>query len=345
MTEPVLRERGRSGLGCMLSDTLGVAMVNQIGRHFWRAAAEGPLSVLIYHRVLPEPDPVIPDEITVKEFRHDMQLLADRFNVLSLHEGLRRLREGTLPPFAVCLTFDDGYRDNCTIALPVLQELGLSATFFVATAYLDGGRMWNDTLQACIRFWPRDTLDLSDWGVPVLPMASIADRRKTWTTLFRWMRRIGAQGRDEMLGRLVGQVDTALPTDLMMTSEHVKALAAAGMEVGCHTHSHPILTRIPDAEARKEISESRDTLQSLTQETVRYFAYPNGVPGDDFGPRHVDMVKECGFDAAFSTAWGAAKAGSDPFQLPRFTPWDKTSAGFMLRLLLNRRQDSYVRAI
>ena len=65
------------------------------------------------------------------------------------------------------------------------------------------------------------------------------------------------------------------------------------------------------------------------------FAYPNGKPGEDYLPRDVALVRELGFDAAVSTAWGASGHGSDPFQLQRFTPWDRTKARFGLRLLRN----------
>ncbi len=341
MTEPVARQRGQSGPLTLLLDAVGAPAVTSVGRALWPKAVHGPLSVLIYHRILQQPDPLMPQEITAHEFRHDMRILASQFHVLDLPEGIRRLKDGTLPPFAVCLTFDDGYRDNCTVALPILQELGLPATFFIATDYLERGRMWNDTLLELLRVWPDTPIDLSDWGVPLLPMHSLEQRRRTLATLFRWMRRIGARGRDELLDRLIRERGGALPDDLMMTERHVRELAAAGMGIGCHTQTHPILTRIDNDQVRREIVDSRQQLQDLIQAPVRYFAYPNGVPCDDYNVQHVDIVKSCGFEAAFSTAWGAARPSSDMFQLPRFTPWDKTGARFTLRLLLSRRADEF----
>ena len=341
MTEPFPRARDQLGWKSSVADTFGTPLVTKFSRAFWPDAVKGRLSILIYHRVLAEPDPLLPDEITVDEFRHDMKMLSSRFTVLSLAEGLHRLRDGTLPPFAVCLTFDDGYSDNCTVALPVLQEFGLSATFFIATGYLDGGRMWNDTLLSIIRSWSDDTIDLEDWGIPRMCMRTLEDRRRAWQTMFRWMRRIGFRGRSEMLALLEERLRQSLPDDLMMKSEDVRTLRAAGMEVGCHTETHPILTRIDDGQVRAEIMASRERLQDLIQAPVRYFAYPNGVPRDDYSVQHVAIVRECGFEAAFSTAWGAARPSSDMFQLPRFTPWDKTGAGFALRLILSRRSDDY----
>jgi hypothetical protein len=68
---------------------------------------------------------------------------------------------------------------------------------------------------------------------------------------------------------------------------------------------------------------------------VRCFAYPNGRPHRDYRAEHVALVKKLGFDGAVCTAWGVARHGDDPFQLPRFTPWDRSSTTFLIRLLRN----------
>ena len=140
MTEPSRLEPGGSAIPAMVADALGTKVVATIGRAFFPEAAKDRLSVLIFHRVLAEADPLLPEEMTAALFLKDMQLLRRKFNVLSLSEGLDRLRNGTLPPYSLCLTFDDGYRDNYEVALPILERLGLPATFFVATGFIDGGR-------------------------------------------------------------------------------------------------------------------------------------------------------------------------------------------------------------
>ena len=94
--------------------------------------ARARMAILIFHRVLPEPDPLLPDVPDVSRFRWQMQLLADYFHPLPLDEAAARLTAGDLPPRTVCVTFDDGYRDNLDFALPVLEEVGIPATVFVA---------------------------------------------------------------------------------------------------------------------------------------------------------------------------------------------------------------------
>ncbi len=121
------------------------------------------LSVLVYHRVLSAPDPLRPGEPTVEEFEARMRWLASNYNVMPLIEAVRGVRANRLPKRALSITFDDGYADNHDLALPVLRKLGLPATFFVTTGYLDGGCMFNDVVIEAVRR-ARTELDLRDLG-------------------------------------------------------------------------------------------------------------------------------------------------------------------------------------
>ena len=126
-----------------------------------------------------------------------------------------------------------------------------------------------------------------------------------------------------------------------MTSEQVRALHSAGMEIGAHTVTHPILAEIPLGRARHEMVASRARLEEITAAPVRLFAYPNGSPRRDYYGEHAALARELGFDAAVSAAWGAARAGDDLYQIPRFTPWDRADWRFGLRLAHNAMRSSY----
>jgi peptidoglycan/xylan/chitin deacetylase (PgdA/CDA1 family) len=123
----------------------------------------------------------------------------------------------------------------------------------------------------------------------------------------------------------------------MMRSEQVRALHHAGMQIGAHTVSHPILANLPLEFARNEIQQSKQTLESLIGDRVGLFAYPNGVPGKDFTDQTSALVQELGFDCAVTTGWGVSRLETNVFQLPRFTPWDRTRMRFGLRMLQNLR--------
>ncbi|MDX9839711.1 MAG: polysaccharide deacetylase family protein, partial [Azoarcus sp.] len=110
---------------------------------------------------------------------------------------------------------------------------------------------------------------------------------------------------------------------------------AMDVEIGAHTVNHPILATLDVKAAEQEIAGSRETLEGLLGKRINLFAYPNGKPGQDYLPEHVGLVKRLGFRAAVSTAWGAADCSSDLFQLPRFTPWDRSKYAFFARSFRN----------
>lgn len=306
------------------------------------AGARARLSVLIFHRVLAQPDALFPDETDARRFDEMMGWVKSMFQVLPLDEAAQRLQAGTLPACAAALTFDDGYADNHDQALPILRRHGLPCSFFVATGFLDGGRMWNDTLIESVRACESDTLDLrglldgqgQDLGVHAL--SDIAARRLAVRTLIARIKYLPPQPRAQLVAEIAARSRVQLPDDLMMSSDQVRALHRAGMQIGAHTVSHPILASLDPLDARAEIQQSKNALESLLGERVSLFAYPNGKPGADYLPQqHPAMVRELGFEAAVSTQWGASRKGDDGFQIRRFTPWDRSKLKFGVRMMRN----------
>lgn len=317
-------------------------MIHRATRSVFRfllTAAPQRLSILIYHRVLAEPDPLRAGEPDASTLRWQMETVGRVFNVLPLGEAFSRWRNGSLPSRAAAVTFDDGYADNATVALPVLRELGLPATVFVATGFLNGGRMFNDTVIEAVRRLPAQPFDLAQLGIDGLdgtrPLKGDAERAALISQLLPHFKYADATHRQAMMQRLESLVPASLPDDLMMTDDQVRQLAAAGIDIGAHTVTHPILRTLGDAAAAREIGDSKRRLEEVTGSTVTLFAYPNGKPGDDYGTRDVRLVREAGFRAAVSTCPGVAGPDTDPWQLPRFTPWDRTPGRFLLRMGMN----------
>lgn len=307
------------------------------------AGARARLSVLIFHRVLPEPDPLFPGEMHAARFDAVCGWVRGWFNVLPLDEAARRLAEGTLPARAMAITFDDGYADNQQVAAPILRRHGLTATFFVATGFIDGGRMWNDTVIESIRRTTAGRIDLSDIegleSLGALPLTRATDRRAAIDAVIGRVKYFEPAQRAVAVGGVARAGGAELPDNLMMSSQQVRDLHRQGQRIGAHTVHHPILARIAPAEARDEILRSKRTLEALLDGPVDLFAYPNGKPGQDYAPEHAELVRDLGFKAAVSTAWGAARRGDDVFQLPRFTPWDHSRWRYGARLLANLRDN------
>ncbi|MBK1679290.1 polysaccharide deacetylase family protein [Rhodocyclus tenuis] len=299
------------------------------------------LSILIFHRVLAQPDPLQPHEPDARRFSELLGWLKDWFTILPLDAAIPRLIDGSLPARAAAITFDDGYADNHDVALPLLKAHGLPATFFIATGHLDGGAMWNDRIIESVRTLSADAIRLDDVpGLPAtapvqLPARSLTERRAAIDFLLQQLKYLEPESRLEAVAAIAARNRTQCPGDLMMSSGQVKAMAHAGMGIGAHTATHPILARLDERSARTEVCTSKSFLETLLGEPVRYFAYPNGKPDLDYTARDAAIVRDAGFTAAFSTAWGATRPGDDLFQLPRFTAWDTQRRAFGTRMLRN----------
>jgi peptidoglycan/xylan/chitin deacetylase (PgdA/CDA1 family) len=299
------------------------------------AGSRARLAILIYHRVLAAPDPMMDGEIDAAGFDAHMALLAAEFNVLPLAEACERLSRGALPARAVSITFDDGYANNEEIALPILKRYGLRAAFFVSTGYSAGGMMFNDTIIEALRGAPSGFHDLSALRLGKLEIDDLASRRTAVDRLITALKYRPVAERQRIVERLADIVHARVGTKLMMTPQQIAKLHREGMEIGAHTVTHPILSSIADDQARAEIVQSKRTLEEITGSAVTLFAYPNGKPPADYDGRHVRLVREAGFAAAVSTIPGVAHRDSDFFQLPRFGPWGRDTRRLAMRLLLS----------
>lgn len=299
------------------------------------------LSVLIFHRVLSKPDPLQPDAPAENEFEAKLRWVKEHFNVLPLRAALEGLKQASLPERPLAITFDDGYADNHDLALPVLQALGLPATFFVATGYLDGGTMFNDVIIESVRQARGESLDLSSVGLDAYRITNDHERLAAILEILPRIKNLSGGRRSEISARIAELARASVPSDLMMSREQVARLRQSGMDIGGHTVSHPILASTEDDEAWMEIEAGKRALEEIVGEEVTLFAYPNGRPGVDYLRKHSAMAKEVGFRGAVSTARGVAGIAADPYQIPRFTPWDNSPWRFGLRLGMNLSEVKY----
>jgi peptidoglycan/xylan/chitin deacetylase (PgdA/CDA1 family) len=293
------------------------------------------LSVLLYHRVRAERDPLFPGEVTARDFGQQLDWVCRYFTVLSFGDAINLLKKGKLPARSLVITFDDGYADNASVAWPILQSRGVPATLFVATGFLDAGRMWNDSVIEAIRRVPAGVLDLGPIGLGKYALGDDVSRHNAIRHTLNAFKYLPPSQRCERVDELVRIVGARLPDDLMLSREALRRLAADGMEIGAHTVNHPILALLDDRGAREEIADGRDELESLLRQPITLFAYPNGKPNRDYSLATVNLVRSVGFGAAVSTAWGAARPGDDLFQIPRFTPWDRSERMFAIRMAEN----------
>ena len=293
----------------------------------------GKLLVLTYHQVHSRSQPGYPEIIDRQKFDNQMSVLREYFTPLVLCEAIEKLRSGTLPPCAVSVTFDDGYADNCEVALPILQKWDIPATFFIATGFLDGGRMWNDTVLEVVSKSSESALKLGELGFGHLSLSTSDERMHAAKEIIRTYKHLSFDERMLKVNELESRADVELTSSLMMSSSQVRTLHLAGMEIGAHTVNHPILAKVPLAKAKDEIESGKKYLEDLLKTDVYGFAYPNGNPGVDYVNDHVELVRQMGFSYAVSTARGYASKNTDMFQVPRHGLWDQNKFKLWLRVI------------
>ncbi|MBM4197415.1 MAG: polysaccharide deacetylase family protein [Gammaproteobacteria bacterium] len=323
--------------------SLRSATVRSLERATQFLGASNRLLVLTYHRVSPVPDPLDPETPDRESFRRLMEVLQSDFNVMPLADALRLQGAKRLPPGTVAITFDDGFADNAKEALGVLSSLGLHATFFVSTGYLDGGCMFHTAVIEACRHAPAANWDTGIAELGVLQPGPLPERHALAQQINLKVKYFDRARRMECAERLLASVRQEVPANVMMRSEDVLRLHRAGMHIGSHTRTHPILARQSLEEARNDIVGGKVDLEAIIGEPVRLFAYPNGRPGDDYGPREMMLVREAGFAAAMTTVWGYSDPATDRYEIPRVGSCGNSRWRFSMRLLsarLNERGGS-----
>lgn len=304
-------------------------LLHLIYRNLHRGRREIP--VLIYHRIRDAFDPLRPQEQILEDFVRHMELVAGIFRPLTLCEAVERAAGGELPKDGICITFDDGYKELTTNVLPVFERLGLKGTFFITTGQLEGRPLWTDRVTESLRHG-RGRLDLGAFGLGSFEPVTVEERRHVARTIIEALKKLPRPEREAAVEAVLEGATAGTEMPAMIDEEGIKALWTAGMEIGGHTHNHPILPTVEDAVAVDEIRQNKDILEAITGQPLRGFAYPNGA----YEPRHVEMLQGLGFHYAATTRPGGIGPGTDPFEIRRATPWDASRLKFVARLALMR---------
>lgn len=237
---------------------------------------------------------------------------------VSLGWGLDRLaRRLPLPARAVALSFDDGYADNASIAVPLLERLCLPATFFLTPALLSREMdPWWETLSWAVREARAAHVNI---GGSLAPLGTDAERAQALRRLLLSMKGIPAAERETAIASLVEALEptgSARTDEMFMDWDDARAAVARGIEVGSHTERHPILSEEDPAEQLRDLETARRRLQSELGVDAALLAYPNGGPEDVNGSA-VDAAVRVGHTHGLTTTGGINTPGTDPFSIRR----------------------------
>lgn len=220
------------------------------------------------------------------------------------------------------VTFDDGYRDNFDVALPVLKALGVPATFFLPPAFLQAPRLpWWDHIAYVVNRTEARVLRL-DVPRPIeIDLTRTPRPEAIARVVWAYFDDLGIDERRfraELEDRAGVHVDDErLGRDLFVTWDQARALVAAGMSVGSHSLTHRDLGRLTEDEQRTELVESKRVLEAELGREITTLAYPYGWPGT-YGATTTRLARESGYRAAFTSSIGINKPGAtDPYAISR----------------------------
>jgi peptidoglycan/xylan/chitin deacetylase (PgdA/CDA1 family) len=273
-----------------------------------------------YHGVLPDGyvvrDLFLDGNLVSKQtLRKQIRLLKDQYHVISPGE-FRKWLEGAaeLTSRAVLITCDDGLLNTLTDMLPVLKSEGVPCLFFIlgASTRTHGSRLWYEELYQLLTHETHDS---------VMNARRVAVFRAHWWQAVLEMSGLDPAQREDRIGRLRNRhrqkiVDSFPTRWRLLNSDQLRQLADAGMEIGAHTLSHPVLSACDEGLARREIKESKLELERILGKPVWAFAYPFGNP-ETMGDREVKLAREFGFTCAFVNTGGGMVDRSQPFTLAR----------------------------
>jgi peptidoglycan/xylan/chitin deacetylase (PgdA/CDA1 family) len=293
-----------------------------------------------YHNVR-QPDGTPGLICPIDRFRLQLEYLRrEKIPVLSLREVAKRSMEGqSLPEWAVTLSFDDGLRDGYDNAFPILQKYGFPATFFLVTETFETGRIFDaiKIQQLIARLGARRLME--EFIAPALkggPFAWLLDptivnqaeaaRRAYFLDsedvrfpkilLNRWLPwRLRRELLDEIFIEALGETaEVEISRKLFMTSDEAINLQRAGMEIGAHTHTHPLFGGCSLKEVREEMRTSSDFMKDRFCEFLPLFAWPFG------GTFRPALLEEASL--YFSGAFNFLPTDKTVFPAPPYNPMD-----------------------
>ena len=282
-------------------------------------AVDPPVVVLLYHRIAelrhdPELLAVTPDN-----FRSQLRHLKENFPVVRFEADWARIDRP-----AVAITFDDGYADNALAALPIIEEVGLPATFFITTGTIGSSR----------EFWWHELQDLILERNQLPASFTLQDQRfgRTWPTeseqargafysgIVRVLNEVDTPHRDRLLLQLrIWAGAEAEPSGLhrSLSVAELRHLAGGdGVTVGAHTVTHTRLSALSRDAQREEIMASKRQLEAWIDREVKVFSYPFGRRCE-YDRHSIQLCREAGFTKAAANFPGQAHRWTDPYQIPR----------------------------
>lgn len=276
----------------------GVWLFRKLSR--WR---HGPrVRVLAYHGVNDGPN-YLDLFMDVEKFEEQIVFLKRNYDVIALDHLVDLLRRGERPSRdSVVITLDDGFKDYYETVLPLAVKHQVPMTIFLTTGCLDSGQpTFVYFLILAMERARSGSLDLTDLGLGVYSLDSHSKREWAVSRIDKHSRSLDAAVREKLLDAILARLGLSREDDFfkdrMLTWAEVNKMKGSCVSFGAHSVTHPVLSRIPLDEARREIETSRRRIIEETGVAPRVFAYPYGGRAD-INDDVIKAAQQAGFDAA-----------------------------------------------
>ena len=314
----------------------------------FRLANRGKALIVTYHRFAHGDADI---KTAACAFAEQLDYLTRHYQVVPLSFIAGRLAaRQPLPANVAAITIDDGYSDAYEIAFPLLRRRNLPAAMFVVTEFVDQKRwLWTDKLRYLIAHAAARSiegrLDEHEFCVEFERGDSIFCSADKVNSLLKAIANDEKEAAIERMAAAFGvELPTAPPPEYAsVTWEQVREMSAAGIEIGSHTATHPILTNVGLEHVRRELVESRQRIAAEIGRSVDLFCYPNGDHNEAV-MREVEragyacaVTVECGLNDEHSHALALKRVHAD-YDLPHFIQSTSGFAGVKAALLRSRGQ-------
>ena len=314
----------------------------------FRLASRGKSLILMYHRFSETGEGI---STPAHRFAEQLDYLTQHYRIVPLSEVAGYLQSGKpMPSGLAVITIDDGYRDAYEIAFPILRERKVPATLFVVTDFVDRNCwLWTDKLRYLTARAESRVFEATISGrVLRVELTGRFARLRAAEQINGLLKRMPDGAKDETIERLAlvfGVELPALPPPELcaLTPEELREMDASGVEIGSHTVTHQILTKVSGERLRYELRESRSRLESILGRKVTLLGYPNG--------NHNRSVQKeaarAGYSCAVTADYGLNTGRSNPLALKRIhterdmAQFVKNTSGFdEFRSLISRLRPS-----
>ena len=291
--------------------------------------------ILTYHRFSRKNDGV---STSAAAFSEQLAYLNAHYRVVPLPQLVELVRGGgTFPERLAAITIDDGYRDAYEIAFPLLRRYGMPATLYVVTQFVEGRLwLWTDKIRFLLSQTGSPELRVKIKGRErLLAIKGEGSRRAAAETINGDLKQLSDEEKDQTINEIAASLRIRIPETPpaqfdAINWDQAREMADAGIEIGSHTVTHPILTNISDEHLQLELSQSRAQIEAQLKRRIDHFCYPNG----DFDSRVREAAARAGYGSAVTCLRGMNLSGADPLTLRRvhtesdLTHFEQSTSGF-----------------